>query len=139
MATNDEIILKLQKKIEDKEHNLSILKAGRVPTKTNCMFPWDGTTYNFNALSVGDLKLLKLRLHSLVLASEDLDMQDFFDIEIGGFPISRWICDLDIKIDEKQVLVEQKKLNEMKSQLDKMLSEDKKTELKLKEMAAWLE
>ena len=132
MATkNDERVLQLKKIIDEKKSELKAVK--RFTPLTNCVLNLDNQSYNLNVLQLDDLKLLLVKLNMYLMSANDLDM----GLDISGYNIAEWISDVKYKI---EILERKKKESELKvleAKLDKMLSDEKKTELELNEIAAF--
>lgn len=69
------------------------------------------------------------------MSSADLEMNDF---EISGYKVDKWMNDVRAKINMKTLKNEEAELKRLEEKLDKLLSEDKKTELELDSIAALL-
>lgn len=134
MNKNDERILELKKQIEERKKSISDKKVRFVP-ETNCVLNMDGMTINLNVCSDDALLLLWIRLNSYLMSAKDLGMSDF---EISGYNVTEWIKDIKSKLDVSSLRKEEADLKKMESKLDKLLSEDKKTELEIDEIAAFL-
>ena len=96
----------------------------------------DGMTINLNVCSDDALLLLLIRLNSYLMSAKDLNMADF---EISGYSVTAWIKDIKSKLEVSGLMKkEESDLKKMESKLDKLLSDDKKTELEIDEIAALL-
>ena len=131
MSKNDDRILELKKQIEDKRKVISEKKIRFVP-ETNCILNMDGMTINLNLCSDDALVLLLIRLNSYLMSAVDLGMSDF---EISGYSVTAWIKDIKRKLEVSGLKREEADLKKMESKLDKLLSDDKKTELEIDEIA----
>ena len=69
------------------------------------------------------------------MAADDLGISD---LELSGYSIDDWISDIKNKMEVLNVKNEIANLKKMEAKLDKLLSEDKKTELELDDIAALL-
>lgn len=69
------------------------------------------------------------------MSAKDLGMDDF---EISGYSVISWIKDIKSKLEISNVKKQQSDLKAMERKLDKLLSDDKKTELELDDIAALL-
>lgn len=78
------------------------------------------------------LVLLLIRLNSYLMSAVDLGMSDF---EISGYSVTAWIKDIKRKLEVSGLKREEADLKKMESKLDKLLSDDKKTELEIDEIA----
>lgn len=131
MSKNDDRIIELKKQIEDKKKDLSEKKVRFIP-ETNCVLNMDGMTINLNVCSDDALMLLLIRLNSYFMSAVDLGMSDF---EISGYSVTVWIKDIKSKLEVSSLKKEEADLKKMESKLDKLLSDDKKTELEIDEIA----
>ena len=97
---------------------------------TNCVLDLEGQKYNLNVLQFNDLQLLLVRLNMYLMSAKDLGIS----LEISGYNIAEWITDTAIFEYKKK----EAELKILETKLDKMLSDEKKTELELNEIAALL-
>lgn len=134
MSKNDDRILQLKKKIEDKEKTLLSQKKKFIP-ETTCQIELHGIKYNLHTCKEETLEFLLIVLNSYKISAENLNikMSDF-----SGFGIDKWMSDIQCKLNMLKVKREEKELHDMKSKLDTLLSEDKKTELEIDTIAALL-
>ena len=130
MNNNDIKILELKNKIENKRNNIKELK--RFNPITNCILILRGESYNLNVQDKQQLINLLVELNSLYLSYKDLDIED--EYLLNGFSLEDWISDIKQKIDIINIKAETKKLNELENKLNKMLSQDKKTEMELNDI-----
>lgn len=131
MNKNDDRILELKKQIETKKKAIFEKKVRFIP-ETNCVLNMDGMTINLNVCSDDALVLLLIRLNSYRMSAVNLGMSDF---EISGYSITAWIKDIKSKLEVSSLKKEEADLKKMESKLDKLLSDDKKTELEIDEIA----
>lgn len=135
MATkNDDRILLLKKQIEEKKKALADRKVRFTP-ETNCILNFEDDTYNLNVCADNVLTALMLRMNMYVMSARDLGISV---PEIGGYTVDLWIKDIQSKLAISDMRREENELKRMESKLDKLLSEDKKTELEIDEIAALL-
>ena len=135
MSKNDDRILELKKQIETKKKAIAEKNTRFIP-ETNCILNLDGVTSNLNVCSDDALLLLLIRLNSYLMSAKDLNMADF---EISGYSVTAWIKDIKSKLEVSGLMKkEESDLKKMESKLDKLLSDDKKTELEIDEIAALL-
>lgn len=133
MATkNDERVLQLKEIIEKKKSELKIVK--RFIPITNCILDLEGQKYNLNVLQSIDLQLLLIKLNMYLMSAKDLGV----DLELSGYNITEWITDIKGKIEIFEYKKKESELKTLEAKLDKMLSDEKKTELELDEIAALL-
>ena len=66
------------------------------------------------------------------MSAVDLGMSDF---EISGYGVTAWIKDIKSKLVVSSLKKEEADLKKMEGKLDKLLSDDKKTELEIDEIA----
>ena len=130
MNNNDIKILELKNKIEDKRSNIKEIK--RFNPITNCILIFRGESYNLNVQDKQQLINLLVELNSLYLSYKNLDIED--EYLLNGFSLKDWISDIKQKIDIINIKAEIKKLNELENKLNKMLSQDKKTEMELNDI-----
>ena len=134
VSKNDDRILELKKQIDAKKKSISERKI-RFSPETNCVLNMDGMTININVCSDDVLLLLLIRLNSYLMSAVDLGMNDF---EISGYSVTAWINDIKSKLDVSGLMKEEYDLKRMESRLNKLLSDNKKTELEIDEIAALL-
>lgn len=134
MSKNDDRILELKKQIEMKKQDLSKRKARFVP-ETNCILELDGNKYNLNVMSAEELTLLVIKLNMFIMSSDALKLPHPI---INGYVTDLWISDISNKLEVLSTKKEEFELKQMESKLDKMLSNDKKTELELDGIEALL-
>lgn len=134
MSKNDDRILELKKQVENKKKEIAKKNVKFVP-ETNLIIEINGQKTNINVLSEKDLNSLLVILNMSRMSSADLEMNDF---EISGYKVDQWINDVKAKINMKTLKREETELKELESKLDKLLSDDKKTELELDSIAALL-
>lgn len=131
---NDETIMQLKKKIEEKRNKLSTL-PNRVCPVTNCMLILDGKTYN---LHVDSSEIILIKLNMYRMSAIDLRLSPD-DVELCGYTISQWINDVRAFLQLKKYRDEKKQLNDLEKKLNTMLSEEKQTELELDKIAKLLQ
>lgn len=134
MSKNDDRILELKKQVENKKKKMAKKNIKFVP-ETNLIIEINGQKMNINVLSEKDLKSLLVILNMYRMSAADLEMNDF---EISGYKVGQWINDVKAKINMKTLKREETELKELEFKLDKLLSDDKKTELELDSIAALL-
>lgn len=131
--TNDERILNLKKQVETKKQSITEKKKAFVP-HTNLVCEWRGQKYNLNVLNMNDLLFLAWELSSF----NDFCKDRGFTQTVSGYVLSDWLTDIDQKISMIHLRDEENELKSMESKLNKLLSEDKKTELELNDIEALL-
>ncbi|WP_405169438.1 hypothetical protein [Paenibacillus sp. FSL H3-0286] len=131
---NDQKILELKKQIELKKEKLS--KSQKFTPITNCSIEIDGVRHNIQVLQKEQILTLLIKINTYVLSSKDLGLLDSFNI--NGYHVLDWIADLKLKYEILNRKEEEQKLKAMETKLDKLLSDDKKVELELDEIAALL-
>lgn len=133
MATkNDERVLQLKEIIDKKRAELKTVK--RFTPITNCVLDLDNQKYNLNVLQINDLKLLLVKLNMYLMSAKDLDIA----LEFSGYNVAEWMTDIRSKIEIFEHKTKEAELKTLEAKLDKMLSDEKKTELELDEIAALL-
>ena len=131
MSKNDERVLQLKKLIEAKKSELS---TQRFVPMTNCVLDMEDKKYNLNVLQEKELEFLMVKLNTYAMSADNLKI----DLVISGYGVNEWLADISGKL---AVITDKKKRDELKAleaKLDKMLSDEKKTELELDEIAALL-
>ena len=131
MSKNDERVLQLKKLIETKKAELS---TQRFVPMTNCVLDMEDKKYNLNVLQEKELEFLMVKLNAYSMSADNLKI----NLVISGYGVNEWLTDISGKL---AVIIDKKKQDELKtleSKLDKMLSDEKKTELELDEIAALL-
>ena len=134
MSKNDDRILELKKQIEIKKKALTEKRVRFVP-ETNCVLTLDKDTYNLNVCTEDILSFLLIKLNMYVMSAKDLEVEI---PEISGYSVETWMTDIKNKLTEKNVKKEENDLKRMEAKLDKLLSDDKKTELEIDEIASLL-
>ena len=132
MSKNDERVLQLKQVIDKKKSELKGSK--KFTPLTNCVLDLEGQKYNLNVLQANDLQLLLVRLNMYLMSAKDLGIS----LEISGCNIAEWITDIKCKIEIFEYKRKEAELKALEAKLDKMLSDEKKTELELDEIAALL-
>lgn len=130
---NDEMILQLKKKVEEQKTELAKLPR-TLQSETSTVFRQDAENLNLRVMSIEQLKLLKVKLHAYTMAAADLEMEQD-EVVISGFSIDKWMHDIDMQISVLTRVEKEKKLKETEATLNRMLSDDKRTELELQELA----
>ena len=131
MSKNDERVLQLKKLIETKKSELTPQKF--VPM-TNCVLDMEDKKHNLNVLQENELRFLMIKLNAYAMSAKNLKEE----LVISGYDVRAWLSDIRGRLG---VIIDNKKRNELKAleaKLDKMLSDEKKTELELDEIAALL-
>lgn len=132
MSKNDERVLQLKKIIDEKKSELKVVK--RFTPLTNCVLNLENENYNLNVLQLDDLKLLLVKLNMYLMSAKDLDVE----LDISGYSIEDWMTDVKSKMEIFEQKKKESELKTLEAKLDKMLSDEKKTELELDEIAALL-
>lgn len=130
---NDEMILQLKKKVEEQKAELAKLPR-TLQSETSTVFRTDAENLNLRVMSVEQLKLLKVKLHTYEMAATDLKI-GIDEVIISGFSIDKWMHDIDMQISVLTRAEKEKNLKETENTLNKLLSDDKRTELELEALA----
>ena len=133
---NDEMILQLKIKVEEQKAELAKLPR-TLQSETSTVFRQDVDNLNLRVMSVEQLKLLKVKLYTYAMAAADLEI-GIDEVIISGFSIDKWMHDIDTQISVLTRAEKEKKLKETEATLNRMLSDDKRTELELQELAKML-
>lgn len=132
-AKNDERILELKKQIEEKKKELG--KQPRFSPVTTCLFDRDGCKVNIHALrSIKDINAMLVFFNTYAMSARDLGI-DCADVELGGFSVLDWMEDLKSKKEVIEYTEKKEQLTTLEKKLDKLLSDDKKTELEIDAIA----
>lgn len=129
---NDDRVLQLKDIINKKKSELKNVK--RFIPITNCIIELDGNKYNLNVLSYDNLQLLLVKLNMYLISTKDLKI----DLRISGYSIIEWMTDVKSKIEVLESKEKELELKALETKLDKLLSNEKKTELELNEIAELL-
>lgn len=133
MATkNDERVLQLKQVIDKKKSELKGSK--RFTPLTNCVLDLEEQKYNLNVLQLDDLQFLLVKLNMYLMSAKNLGIC----LEISGYNIEEWITDIKCKIEIFEYKKEEAELKALEVKLDKMLSNEKRTELELDEITTLL-
>lgn len=126
---NDDKILEIRSKIEAKEKLINSDEGITFKPKTSCKFELRGVTYNINTLTPEQLFIL---IYDLSILRDFVKSQGLLDeFTIDTFKISDILSDCENKSHQKILQIEKRKLAQLQIELDSLLSNDKKTELRL--------
>lgn len=131
---NDERIMQLKQKIEDKRNELAEHNSRFVPI-TNCLLILDKITYN---LHLDSSEMLLIKLNMIAMSAKDLNI-DTSKFIISGYSLNDWIADVKHNLEVQKYKKEKSDLNALEKKLTALLSEDKQTELEIDKLAALLE
>lgn len=134
MSKNDDRIIELKNQIEIKKKELADKRIKFTP-ETNCVLELEGTNYNLNVCAEEILTLLMIKLNTYIMSANDLGVSV---PTMSGYPIDLWISDIKNKLVVTTIKREEANLKQMEAKLDKLLSDDKKKELELDEIASLL-
>jgi hypothetical protein len=131
-TANDEKILGLTKKITDKKASLKATER-LVPT-TNCSIELDGQRYNILTLAKEQIISLLVKLNSYKISAEQLGVLE--DYIISGYSVENWITDLRTRLAVVDRKTELERLAKLERELKDLLSNEKKVELTIEELAS---
>lgn len=135
MNKNDERVLEYKKEIADLEEKLeNEAKKLKFTPVTNCSIRIGGTGYNLNVLNKNELTGLLVTINMYRLSEIDLGVK----MELCGYSTDQWIQDIKSKLSVLEVKDKQEMLKKKKKELDKLLSEEKRTELELDSIGDFL-
>lgn len=134
MSKNDDRILELKKQIEKKKTDIASRKVRFVP-ETNCILDFGNKRYNLNVAAEDVLTLLIIKLNMYNMSADNLEMSHPM---ISGYSTDLWIQDIKSKLAVSSLKREENELKKMEAKLIKLLSDDKKTELEIDEIASLL-
>lgn len=133
MSKNDDRILTLKKQIDDKKKELG--KQPRFSPVTTCMFTYNGNRVNIHTLtSVKDINTALVCFNVYAMSAENLGI-DLEDVVFDGFSVADWMEDLNSKKAVVEYTAKKAQLTALEKKLDKLLSDDKKTELEIDAIA----
>lgn len=146
---NDERIMQLQATLKTKQEELKKRQSKFSPV-TTCMIDMDGKRYNLHTCSKDELLYMLVRLNSMNLSIHALldsgieemglaTKEELQQLKISGFTIDQWIEDIQSKLGSLSYQKAKNELNNAGKQLDALLSNDKKTELAIDNIAKLLE
>ena len=127
MNNNDQKILALKEAIAEKKKNIG--KGRRFTPLTSCIIELDGVKSNIQVLKRNELILLFVKLDGYAKSAVEHGYIEGF--EINGFHIDSWISDICSRLELIKYKEEESKLKIMEAALDKLLSNEKKTELEI--------
>lgn len=131
MPNNDDRIIELKKLIEEKEKEIV---PASLASKTTLILDFNGQKYNLNVMTLSELQILFCQLQALQTANEKLSGFYTEPLSISGFCVVDWLDDIISKMNYLMTKNKKKELEAMKKQLDKLLSDGKRTELLLDEI-----
>jgi hypothetical protein len=134
MSKNDDRILTLKKQIEDKKKELG--KQPRFSPITTCMFTLNGgNKVNIHTLtSVNAINMALVGFNIYAMSAENLGI-NIEDVLVDGFSVADWMEDLNAKKAVVEYTEKKAQLTTLEKKLDKLLSDDKKTELEIDAIA----
>ena len=133
MSKNDDRILMLKKQIDDKKQELG--KQPRFSPITTCMFTYNGNRVNIHTLtSAKDINAMLVYFNIFAMSAENLGI-NCEDIAMDGFSVLDWMEDLNAKKAVVEYNAQKAQLAALEKKLDKLLSDDKKTELEIDAIA----
>lgn len=138
IVNNDDRILELKKQIEEKKTKLG--KTLRFTPVTNCMVDLDGVKHNLNVLPKDQLIAILVKLNAYSKSAKELVELGVVNEQyvISGYTTDEWIADIKSKINILVRKEEERTLTMMEEKLSKLLSDGKKVELELDEIASHL-
>ena len=136
-VSNDEMILKLKEQIANRKAEFDKLPKNFV-AETSCIYiDESGEKNNLRVMTMDQLIPLRVKLHMYEMSANDLGI-DIHSFVVSGFTVDKWMHDIQGRLDEIKRRDTEKALKSDEKLLDSLLSEDKKTELALKDIAARL-
>ncbi len=138
---NDARILALKKLIEEKREKLcdsgDISSVVTFKPETNCLFVWNNEKKNIRVLREDELPLFISLFHSLLVSAEAQDLP-LASVKMDGNPVQGLLKDCKTRYTMLIKAEELRDLQRAEAKLDKLLSEDKKTELELDDLEGFL-
>ena len=133
-TSNDTTILTLQKQVKEKK--ALIKKSSKWQHITNCSIIFNDHQHNIQVLSKESLQYMLIVLNSYKMSAKELNLLDSFSI--SGYNIEDWIKDITNRLQHLNIREEEKKLTAMESKLDSLLSNSKRVEIELQDIAELL-
>ena len=127
---NDSKIITLKNQISEKRKQIDKIK--KFTPITNCSIEVDSIRSNIQVLAKEQLIALVVKLNSYMSSARELGLLD--EYTISGFKVEDWITDIKSKLDIVSRKDEERKLKDMEEKLDRLLSNEKKTELEINEI-----
>ena len=137
MSKNDDKILTLKKQIEEKKNVLG--KQPKFLPVTTCVVTYNNSKINIHTLtSIKDIETMMIYFNMYIMSAKDLQI-DYNNICFDGFSVLDWIEDLKSKKRMLEYNEKKQQLNTLEKKLDKLLSDEKKTELEIDAIASLIE
>lgn len=130
MNKNDNKVLQLKEQIRIKKEKIVSLR--KFTPITNMILDIDGKKHNINTMNLEKSMEMAILLNAKFISAKELGLEDTYTV--NGYKLYDWICDLKSRIDYLNVRQEENNLEQMEAKLDRLLSEEKKTELELDEI-----
>lgn len=129
---NDQVILQLRQKIEEKKAELK--KAKKFSPTTNCNLVFEEQRYNLHTLDIVSTTLLLVELNTYRMSAEELDILPS-TVMLGSYSLVDWINDLKDRRAHLNIKQEEDKLKKMETRLQDLLSADTRIEMELENIA----
>lgn len=143
MANSDERTLQLIREVEKQKEEIS--KAERPNWITNCSFKFveGGPSINLHVESdlrvlIGICAYLQDKERSYKQAAEALSLTEFPPFSSGGFPTADWLSDIRARIGKIQIATKKKKLEDLETRLNAIISPELRADLELEAISAEL-
>jgi hypothetical protein len=130
-SVNDRLILTLKKQIQDKKDALK--STEKFAPVTNCSLEIFGARWNLNVLGKQELLALLVNLNCDKMSAENLGVLN--EYTLSGFKVTEWITDIKARLMIVDRKAEEARLKNMEDKLYNLLSNEKKVELELSEIA----
>ena len=135
MNKNDEKIVLLKKKLEEKRNELDKVEPSKHHFRTNLMFDGFGRKMNLNTIGTANEALeWRVWLNTYCKSALDLGFEKH-SVLVSNFTLEDWCYDLDFIYQSKLYQDKKKEFNKLAKRLDELLSNDKKVELELEDIA----
>lgn len=96
----------------------------------------DGVRSNIQTFNKEQIISILVKLNAYALSAKDLGILE--EYIISGYNVMDWIADLKAKLEHVTRKEEIQKLKSMEAKLDRLLSDEKKVELEIDEIAKML-
>lgn len=127
---NDDVILELKKRIDEKKKALK--GAEKFSPVTNCSLELGAQRFNIQVSGKEQLTDLLVMLNAYRNSAIELEVNT--EYKISGYSLDDWITDIKARLMNLNRNIEQSKLKALEDKLDSLLSSEKRVELELEDI-----
>jgi hypothetical protein len=127
---NDDVILELKKRIDEKKKALK--GAEKFSPITNCSLELGAQRFNIQVSGKEQLTDLLVMLNAYRNSAIELEVNA--EYRISGYSLDDWITDIKARLMNLNRNIEQGKLKSLEDKLDSLLSSEKRVELELEDI-----